>query len=328
MSAGGRRRSGICGRTPNGPVRYFCTMTAASRSAAGCCPVSSAAPTPCCSRSTVSVTRRCRWSSGCVGRAANRSCRCAVPAWRRSAPASTACAKAYTALPRIDPMLFRLLLLAAICALSLMNPARAEELRVLAAGSLREAMTALGDRYREATGISVTTEFGPSGLMRERIEKGEHVDLFASADMGHPLKLLHDGRATRVAMFVRNTLCGVAVPRVGLTTANFIDRLLDPSVKLSTSTPNADPAGDYTWAMFHRIDAQRPGSFAILDKKAQQIVGGPANNAPAGGADPAVAALADGRGAGLGHSVYGRAREDARLDPGAERGGAGLPTQA
>jgi molybdate transport system substrate-binding protein len=198
-------------------------------------------------------------------------------------------------------MLFRLLLLAAICALSLMNPARAEELRVLAAGSLREAMTALGDRYREATGISVTAEFGPSGLMRERIEKGEHVDLFASADMGHPLKLLHDGRATRVAMFVRNTLCGVAVPRVGLTTANFIDRLLDPSVKLSTSTPNADPAGDYTWAMFHRIDAQRPGSFAILDKKAQQIVGGPANNAlatnnaPAGGKDSAVAALSDGR---------------------------------
>ena len=54
--------------------------------------------------------------------------------------------------------------------------------------------------------------------------------------------------------------------------------------------------------MFHRIDTQRPGGFAILDKKGQQIVGGPANNAPAannataGGEDPAVAALSDGRG--------------------------------
>ena len=65
-----------------------------------------------------------------------------------------------------------------------------------------------------------------------------------------------------------------------------------PAVKLGTSTPKADPAGDYTWAMFRRIDALRPGSFAILDKKAQQIVGGPTNNAPVGGKDPAVAALA------------------------------------
>jgi len=166
---------------------------------------------------------------------------------------------------------------------------------VLGAGSLREAMTEIGDQYRRGTGTEVTAEFGPSGLMRERIEKGEHVDLFASADMGHPLKLLRDGRAMRVAMFVRNTLCGVAAPKVGLTTANFIDRLLDPAVKLGASTPKADPACDYTWAMFHRIDALRPGSYEILDEKAQQIVGGPANNAPVGGKDPAVAALAAGR---------------------------------
>ena len=35
--------------------------------------------------------------------------------------------------------------------------------------------------------------------------------------------------------------------------------------------------------------------YEILDKKAQQIVGGPANNAPVGGNDPALAALASGR---------------------------------
>ena len=113
--------------------------------------------------------------------------------------------------------------------------------------------------------------------------------------MGHPVKLLRDGRATRVAMFTRNTLCGVAVPQVGLTTANFLDRLLDPAVKLGTSTPKADPSGDYTWTMFRRADAQRPGSYEILSGKAQQIVGGPSNSAPVDGQDPAVAALAAGR---------------------------------
>jgi len=188
-----------------------------------------------------------------------------------------------------------LLLLAPLWLVSMISVAGAEGLRVLAAGSLREVMGEIGERYKEATATTVTAEFGPSGLLRERIEKGEHADLFASADMGHPLKLLRDDRATRVAMFTRNALCGVAVPKVGLTTANFLDRLLDPAVKLGTSTPKVDPAGDYTWTMFRRADALRPGSYEILSGKAQQIVGGPSNNAPVDGQDRAVAALAAGR---------------------------------
>jgi molybdate transport system substrate-binding protein len=192
-------------------------------------------------------------------------------------------------------MVLSLLLLAALCVLPITDARASEELHVLAAGSLREVMGEIEEHYKKATGTTVTAEFGPSGLLRERVEKGEHVDLFASADMGHPLKLLQDGRAIRVAMFTRNTLCGVAVPQVGLTTENFLNRLLDPAVKLGTSTPKADPAGDYTWAMFRRADAIRPGSYAILSGKAQQIVGGPSNSAPVDDKDPAVAALAAGR---------------------------------
>ena len=129
-------------------------------------------------------------------------------------------------------MVLRLSLLVALCVLTMTDARAAEELRVLAAGSLREVIAQIGERYKAATGITVAAEFGPSGLLRERIEKGEHVDLFASADMGHPVKLLKDGHAIRVAMFTRNTLCGVAVPQVGLTTENFLERLLDPVVKL------------------------------------------------------------------------------------------------
>jgi molybdenum ABC transporter molybdate-binding protein len=190
--------------------------------------------------------------------------------------------------------LIRLLCAAAII-IAMTGSGGAQELRILAAGSLREAVGEITANYQQATGTKIVAEFGPSGLLRERIEKGERVDLFASADMGHPLKLLADGRASRVAMFTRNALCGVALPKVGLTTANFLDRLLDPAIKLGTSTPKADPAGDYTWTMFHRADAVRPGSFAILDKKAQQIVGGPTNNNPVNGKDPAAAALASGQ---------------------------------
>jgi molybdate transport system substrate-binding protein len=103
--------------------------------------------------------------------------------------------------------------------------------------------------------------------MREKIETVEKVDLFASADMGNALKLRTNGQAAAVVMFTRNAMCGFANPEVGLTTANFADRLLDPAVKLGTSTPKADPGGDYTWEMFRLIDRSHPGALALLDRK-------------------------------------------------------------
>ena len=171
-------------------------------------------------------------------------------------------------------MRVRTLLLPLLCAVAMTSSLRAEGLHVLAAGSLREVIGEIGARYQNSNSIEVTAAFGPSGVLRERIEKGDKADLLASADMGHPLKLLADGRATRVDMFTRNALRAFAIPTVRLTTANFVERLLDPAVKLGTSTPKADPAGDYTWAMFHKAEVLHPGAYAALDHKAQKIVGG------------------------------------------------------
>jgi molybdate transport system substrate-binding protein len=43
--------------------------------------------------------------------------------------------------------------------------------------------------------------------MRERIEAGDKVDIFTSADIGHAAKLVADGKASVMAMFARNDLC-------------------------------------------------------------------------------------------------------------------------
>jgi hypothetical protein len=111
--------------------------------------------------------------------------------------------------------------------------------------------------------------------------------------MGHPLALRAQGRAGRVVLFTRNTLCAVALPELALSAATFVDRLLDPAVRLATSTPGADPSGDYTWAMFRLIDAARPGAFATLDAKAQRLVGGSTAPLPADAPDPIAAAFRD-----------------------------------
>jgi ABC-type molybdate transport system substrate-binding protein len=56
--------------------------------------------------------------------------------------------------------------------------------------------------------------------------------------------------------------------------------MLDPAIKLGTSTPRADPSGDYAWEVFAKSDALRPGSSAELEKKALKLTGGPSSPAP------------------------------------------------
>ena len=49
---------------------------------------------------------------------------------------------------------------------------------------------------------------------------------------------------------------------------NLVETLLRPDIKIGTSTPKADPAGDYTWELFHRIDAGHVGAFDTLSNAA------------------------------------------------------------
>ena len=56
--------------------------------------------------------------------------------------------------------------------------------------------------------------------------------------------------------------------------------MLDPKVKLCTSTPKADPGGDYAWQVFERAGSLRPGAYAVLDAKALKLTGGPNSPQP------------------------------------------------
>jgi len=147
-------------------------------------------------------------------------------------------------------------------------------IKVLAAGSLTGAMNAVIKKYNEKTGQVIEARFGPAGLLRESIQAGEKVDIFASANMEHPQFFANRGIATQPIVMLRNRLCARALPDFGLTAKNVLEKMLDPKVGIGTSTPIADPGGDYTWMMFARADNIHPGAKAILEAKAQQLVGG------------------------------------------------------
>jgi ABC-type molybdate transport system substrate-binding protein len=147
--------------------------------------------------------------------------------------------------------------------------------RLYAAGSLRAALTEVGNAYRQRNGIPVEGTFGASGLLKERLERGEQADVFASANMEHPRALEKAGRAGPVRLFARNQLCALAAPGVKLDSDTLLGRMLDPAIKLGTSTPKADPSGDYAFELFARAEALKPGARAKLEAKALKLTGGP-----------------------------------------------------
>jgi molybdate transport system substrate-binding protein len=180
-------------------------------------------------------------------------------------------------------MLARVLAIA-LAAAAMSTPARAADpVRLYSAGSLRTALTEVAAAFEAATGTKVQAKFGPSGTLKDEIVAGAAVDVFTSANMEHPRALASAKKSGPVVLFARNKLCALARPGLAVDTATLLDRMLDPAVKLGTSTPLADPSGDYAWEVFRKAEKVRPGVFETLEKKALKLVGGPdAPTAPPG----------------------------------------------
>ena len=155
-----------------------------------------------------------------------------------------------------------------------------DPVQVYAAGSLRDALTEIARDHEARTGQKVVLTFAASGLLRERIEQGAPAQVFASADTKHPQRLANQGQWQAPVVFTRNTLCALAQGTVAVTPDTLLSTMLQPQVRLGISTPKADPAGDYAWALFQKAEALQPGATARLEAKALQLTGG-ANSAQA-----------------------------------------------
>ncbi len=155
-----------------------------------------------------------------------------------------------------------------------------DPIHLLSAGSLRHALPAIIAEFTDAGSAPVALTLGPAGLLRERIEAGEAFDLFISADMGHPRRLARLSIAEAPVRLVRNRLCALARADLRLTQADFLGILSDPAIRIGTSTPGADPCGDYAARMFDMIEAHHPGIGAGMRARAQHLLGG--RDSPAG----------------------------------------------
>lgn len=175
------------------------------------------------------------------------------------------------------------------------TPAAAQTVLLHAAGSLRGALTDVSAAFEKATGSKVEAKYGPSGTLRDEIASGAKAEVFASANMEHPTALARAGRSSPVSMFTRNQLCALVKPGLAVTTATLLDVLLDPTIKVGTSTPKADPSGDYAFEMFRKAEGLKAGARDTLERKALQLTGGSTSAQPPGNRNPYGWHVAEGR---------------------------------
>jgi molybdenum ABC transporter molybdate-binding protein len=175
------------------------------------------------------------------------------------------------------------------------GPAMSETVKLYAAGSLRLALTDVAKAYEATSGNKIEAKWGASGLLKNEIVAGAKTDVFASANMEHPQALHDAGKSGAVVLFTRNRLCALVKPGFGVDTETLLERMLDPNVKLASSTPKADPSGDYAFEVFAKAEALKPGARAALEKKALLLVGAADSAVPPAGRSAYAWHLAEGR---------------------------------
>ena len=183
-------------------------------------------------------------------------------------------------------------------------------MRLYAAGSLRAAMTDLAQSYRAAGGPEVTATFGASGLLRERIEKGEATDVFASADVGNAQRLADAHRSGAPVVFARNQLCVLVGPGVAATR-----RRCSSGCSTRRQARHVDAAagpGRYTWQTVREGGQGAPGAFEALDRKALKLTGETDSPPPSDGSIYAADRRAEGRTCHVWHQRGRGARGRAR----------------
>ena len=158
-------------------------------------------------------------------------------------------------------------------------PSQAQAVTLYNAGALKSAFGEISHNFTEKYGIPVTQVSGPCGSLRERVEQefastGASADVYASGSIRNPQKLFDEGLSDPVIKFTETRLVALVRPGLSITSDNLLDKLLDPDIKLATSTPIKDSSGDYAEEIFQKADSVKPGSFQILEDKALRLVGG------------------------------------------------------
>jgi molybdate transport system substrate-binding protein len=135
-----------------------------------------------------------------------------------------------------------------IALLGLTGPARAQEVMVSAAISMKDAVEELGRGFMAARqGVTLRYNFGSSGELQKQIEAGAPVDLFISAAQRQMDELEKRGLvvSTTRRVFARNVLTVIKPSNSTIDISKANDLLGDRVSKIVIGNPKTVPAGQY-----------------------------------------------------------------------------------
>jgi molybdate transport system substrate-binding protein len=123
----------------------------------------------------------------------------------------------------------------------------ARELTVAAAADLSTALKEIGDLYQKKSGVQVKLSFGASGALTQQMKNDAPFDLFFSADMDYPRRLISSGAADGTTLYqyaIGKLVLWVPADSPLDVEYKGMDVLLDPSVKkIAIANPQHAPYG-------------------------------------------------------------------------------------
>lgn len=153
--------------------------------------------------------------------------------------------------------------------------ADAATLRIMAADALPKPIMEIGNIFKnEHPGVKIDYDFLGAGVLKGDIEEGAPCDIFLSANGKFQRQLIGKGFLKSYKVFAYDYLAA-ATPYdnpANVNSSNLIQKLMNPNVSLTTSSPHSDPAGDYTWKMFKIINKLYPGAFNKITNHADHLI--------------------------------------------------------
>lgn len=146
--------------------------------------------------------------------------------------------------------------------------AAARELNIAAAADLSSALQEIAANYEKKTRAAVKLSFGASGALTQQIQNGAPFDLFFSADMDYPKRLIAEGKAESSTLY--RYAVGQLVLWVPSESQLDVEQkgmavLQDPSVKkIAMANPQHAPYG--------RAAAAALKHYGLSEKVADRIV--------------------------------------------------------
>ncbi len=154
---------------------------------------------------------------------------------------------------------------------------------IFAPGSMTHLMPLLLAQYLPSQQHPFRCEFGPSGLLREKIEMGARCDIFLSATISHTKALGDIGILKAYTTLALNQMVLVHPKAYQLTQETVLDAIIAPEYALGMSTTGLDPAGDYAFEILARVSHVTGMDLSALEERTRVITGGRETpNAPPG----------------------------------------------